>query len=59
MMTVSLRPYHKGLTLEAPSKLHAQCWLYKKTGRLWCPVLNHALFNLTNLILLFILPEPA
>jgi len=35
----------------------AQCWLYKKTGRLWCPILNHALFNLTNLILLFIIPE--
>ena len=35
----------------------AQCWLYRKTGRLWCPILNHALFNLTNLALLFILPE--
>ena len=35
----------------------AQCWLYKKTGRLWCAILNHALFNLTNLVLLFILPE--
>lgn len=35
----------------------AQCWLYKKTGRLWCAMLNHALFNLTNLVLLFILPE--
>jgi len=34
----------------------AQCWLYTKTDRLWCPVLNHALFNLTNLILLFIVP---
>ena len=37
----------------------AQCWLYKKTGRLWCAILNHALFNLTNLVLLFILPEAA
>ena len=35
----------------------AQCWLYKKTAHLWCAVLNHALFNLTNLVLLFILPE--
>lgn len=35
----------------------AQCWLYKKTKRLWCAMLNHALFNLTNLVLLFILPE--
>ena len=35
----------------------AQCWLYKKTGRLWCAILNHALFNLTNLVLLFVLPE--
>ena len=35
----------------------AQCWLYKKTGHLWCAMLNHGLFNLTNLVLLFILPE--
>ena len=35
----------------------AQCWLYKKTNRLWCAILNHGLFNLTNLVLLFILPE--
>ena len=35
----------------------AQCWLYRKTGRLWCAMLNHGLFNLTNLVLLFILPE--
>ena len=35
----------------------AQCWLYKKTGHLWCAILNHGLFNLTNLVLLFILPE--
>ncbi len=31
----------------------AQCWVYFKTRRIWCPMLNHALFNLTNLILLF------
>ena len=37
----------------------AQCWLYKKTGHLWCAILNHGLFNLTNLVLLFILPEAA
>ena len=35
----------------------AQCWLYRRTGRLWCAMLNHALFNLTNLVLLFVLPE--
>ena len=35
----------------------AQCWLYKKTAHLWCAMLNHGLFNLTNLVLLFILPE--
>ena len=35
----------------------AQCWLYRKTDRIWCAMLNHALFNLTNLILLFVLPE--
>ena len=35
----------------------AQCWLYRKTDRLWCTMLNHGLFNLTNLVLLFILPE--
>ena len=35
----------------------AQCALYRKTGRIWCAMLNHALFNLTNLVLLFVLPE--
>lgn len=35
----------------------AQCRLYRRSNRLWCPILNHALFNLTNLVLLFILPE--
>ena len=35
----------------------AQCWLYCKTERVWCPMLNHALFNLTNLVLLFLIPE--
>ena len=34
----------------------AQCWLYRKTNRIWCPMLNHALFNLTNLVLLFVVP---
>lgn len=34
----------------------AQCWLYNKTERIWCSMLNHFLFNLTNLILMFILP---
>ena len=36
----------------------AQCWLYNKTQRLWCVMLNHALFNLTNIVLLFIVPLP-
>ena len=35
----------------------AQCWLYRRTNHIWCAMLNHALFNLTNLVLLFILPE--
>ena len=34
----------------------AQCWLYRKTERIWCPILNHGLFNLTNLVLLFVVP---
>ena len=35
----------------------AQCWLYRKTDRIWCPMLNHALFNLTNTVLLFVVPS--
>lgn len=35
----------------------AQCWLYVKTGRLWCTMLNHALFNLTNVVLLLVVPQ--
>ena len=35
----------------------AQCWLYRKTGRIWCAMLNHGLFNLTNLVLLFLIPD--
>ena len=35
----------------------AQCWLYRRTDRIWCAMLNHGLFNLTNLVLLFIVPE--
>ena len=34
----------------------AQCYLYKKTSSIWAPVLNHTLFNLTNLVLLFVIP---
>ena len=37
----------------------AQCWLYAKTGSIWCPMLNHALFNTTNLVLLFVVPDAA
>jgi membrane protease YdiL (CAAX protease family) len=32
----------------------AQCWLYRKASSIYAPMLNHMLFNLTNLILLFI-----
>ncbi len=32
----------------------AQCWLYGKTQSIVSPMLNHALFNLTNIILLFV-----
>ena len=35
----------------------AQCWLYEKADRIWCPMLNHALFNATNLVLLFAIPR--
>lgn len=34
----------------------AQCWLYRRTGSLPAAMLNHALFNLTNLVLLFVIP---
>lgn len=34
----------------------SQCWLYTRTERIWCPMLNHFLFNLTNLLLLFVVP---
>ena len=34
-----------------------QCRLYQKTDRIWCPMLNHFLFNLTNLALLVVLPQ--
>ncbi len=35
----------------------AQCYLYAKTGALWCPVLLHALFNMANMILMFFIPS--
>ncbi|MBO7684187.1 MAG: CPBP family intramembrane metalloprotease [Kiritimatiellae bacterium] len=35
----------------------AQCWLYARTDRIWCPMLNHALFNLTNVVLMLVLPK--
>ena len=37
----------------------AQCWLYRRTSGLWCAMLNHALFNATNLTLLVCFPEMA
>ena len=33
----------------------AQCWLYRKTDRIWCPMLNHALFNLTTIVLMLVI----
>lgn len=35
----------------------AQCWLYRRTQSLLCAILNHGLFNLVNLILIFLVPE--
>ena len=37
----------------------AQCRLYLATERIWCTMLNHALFNLTNMVLLLTFPEQA
>lgn len=34
-----------------------QCRLYAATGRLWCPILLHSLFNTANLLLIFIFPS--
>jgi len=31
----------------------AQCWFVRRTDRLWCAMLDHSLFNLTNFVLLF------
>ena len=31
-----------------------QSWLYKRTGKLWCPIVNHVLFNTVNIIGLLI-----
>ena len=33
----------------------AWCWLYHRTKSIWCSVLSHSLFNLTNLTLALIL----
>jgi membrane protease YdiL (CAAX protease family) len=32
----------------------AQCWLYRRTGALWCAMLNHGLFNATNIVLILV-----
>ena len=42
----------------APKKfpIDDEMFLYRKTARIWCPILNHCLFNLTNLVLLFVVP---
>lgn len=37
----------------------AQCFLYRRTGSIWCPMLLHFLFNAVTLLLLFILPAIA
>ena len=34
-----------------------QCWLYRKTGAIWWPIVNHALFNSVNMVLLFVIPQ--
>jgi membrane protease YdiL (CAAX protease family) len=34
-----------------------QCMLYRKTESLWCPMLQHALFNLVNVALIFAFPS--
>ncbi len=36
-----------------------QCRLYRQTNAIWCPILTHALFNATNLALLFLFPDLA
>ncbi len=36
-----------------------QCRLYLRTNALWCVMATHALFNATNLTLLFLFPELA
>ena len=32
----------------------AWCWLYHRTKSIWCSMLSHSLFNLTNLVLALI-----
>ena len=36
----------------------AWCWLYRKTGCLWCTMLSHSLFNIVNLILALTILQP-
>ena len=31
------------------------CWLYRRTGRIWCNMLSHSLFNAINLVLALVL----
>lgn len=33
----------------------AWCWLYHRTKAIWCSMLSHSLFNLTNLVLALLL----
>lgn len=35
------------------------CWLYRKTGSIWCPILLHTLFNGANLAFAFAFPDLA
>jgi membrane protease YdiL (CAAX protease family) len=37
----------------------ASSWLYLKSGTILTSIVNHALFNLTNLVLLFVIPSQA
>lgn len=31
------------------------CWLYRRTGRLWCTMLSHSIFNAVNLVLALVI----
>ena len=33
----------------------AWCWLYRRTGKIWCTMLSHSLFNIVNFTLALVL----